>query len=747
MGAQLRWTRAIAICGAALCSLLAASAARAADGADAATLGELVVTAQKRSDRLSEVPAAVSALSAERLQANGELTIRDITATLPGVQVANGFGSGAFTMRGLTAGNDVNSTVGVQIDGAPIGPAAFGAAAASVLPEIDPSLIARIEVLRGPQGTLYGSSTLGGIVNYVTASPSLSEAGGSLYAEGAFTRHGDASAVVRGTFETPIVYDRIGLSVSGFVNRLGGYIDAPLAGKEDYNHHRSAGGRVALRAQVTPEVDVEISDIHTRLNSNADFATFNAATQRPVAGSLAYNEVVLPKYRNEANIFLAKANYARPWGTISYVASAQSLDTGVIADFGQAGIAGILTGVAPAFGGVALPSRANLGVDSSLTSQKVTQELRIASPDHGPLKWTAGLFYSDEDSKQPQFISSYGDGGPRPAPLANLIRYDLLTHYQELAAFGNLTYAITDKLDVTGGMRVQRIKQDYRQLYSGTDAVALNGVFQAFGFLPTPSDSGVSKAEDTVKTYLANVRYRVSADNMVYFRYATGFRPGGPNIILPGLPATFGPDTTEDYEVGWKSTILDGRGFLAVDAYQVTWKDMQVLTLVSGINGQINGGRARSQGVEVSGSVKPVSGLSLSGTLAYSRAHLLEDLPTGLGRKGDTMPMNPTWSGSLSGEYEWTVAGDWRAFAGASGRYVGERLFTFASNAVYAQYVLPSYAAFDLRAGLRHERMEFAAFVRNAGDERGQLGALTLSGTQVVMQRPLTVGASVGARF
>ena len=731
--------------------LITGGALAAVSSEDTGRLEEIVVTAQKRTDKLSEVPVAVTALSADSLQSAGALTIRDITATVPGVHVSYGLGSGSFTMRGLTAGNDVNPTVGVQIDGAPIGPVAFAAGGASYVPEMDPSIISRIEVLRGPQGTLYGSSTLGGIVNYVTRTPSYNSTHGSLYGEVADTSSGDVSYVLRGTLETPLVTDRVALQLSGYTNQIGGFADAPAAGKKDFNNHDSSGGRLALAGQITPDLDFELSDIYSDLRSNSDYATYSVPTQKPLASDLVYDQPVLPRYDNKANIVLAKGNFRMPWATLSYVGSWQQIDSVNVVDFGHSRISAILNYFAPAFGGLVLPDPPNIGADAEMHAHKTTQELRLTSPDQGSLKWTVGVFYSDEDTKAPESIASYhAGGGPQAAPYDNLIYYNLITNYKEFAGFGDLTYSITSALDVTGGVRVQHISQDYRQLYGGTDGDALNAIYEYLGYLATPADSGLSKASDTVETYLANVRYKFSANNMVYFRYATGFRPGGPNVIVPGLPTSFGPDKSDDYELGWKMTTDSGRVYIDFDIYQVTWKDMQVLTFADGVNGQINGGRARSRGAELSANYRPIDGLMLAGTLAYSNAHLLEDLPTGLGKNGDTMPMNPTWSGSLSAEYQWHAVADWLGFAGILGHYVGQRYYTFEHNQVYHPYVLPSYASEDLRLGLRNDQFEVALFCRNCSDARGQLAASGLGwtaqpavGTEVVVERPRTVGLSV----
>lgn len=743
--------KSVLACGAALAAVAAGGMAHAQDAGDALGAAEegseIVVTAQKRSEKLSDVPVAVTAVSADQLQAAGAVTLRDLSASAPGLQIAGGIGSGSLTIRGITSGNDGNSTVGLQIDGAPVGPAAFGAAGGSYMPELDPSLLTQVEVLRGPQGTLYGSSTLGGIVNYVLKRPDLGRTEGAFFAEGATTRKGELGGTLRGTINTPLAIDRVALQVAGFGSILGGFVDNVAAGKEDFNNRRSYGGRVALAAQLTPDIRVTISDLYSRVKSKQDLVVYNPATQRPAAGDLVNNDAVLPVYNSKLNLVALNVDADLNWATLSSITSLQNLDSCNVVDFAAASLGGLVVNVLPAFGGVTLPTPANPAVAVELATDKVTQELRLTSPDSGAFKWVVGLFYNHEKSRNAQVVSSYdADGQPRPGNLSPLVRYDLLTHYTEYAAFGNATWSPVPDLDLTGGLRVQFIDQDYRQLYSGSDAAALNALFGAVGLSPTPADSGLANDSDSVVTYLASIRYKFSPRTMVYARFATGFRPGGPNIIVPGLPETFEPDTTYDYALGLKSSFWGGRGFFDLSLYNIDWRNIQILTIANGINGQTNGGSATSRGVEASLRIEPADGLTLSGNIAYSDAKLNETIPGGLGNKGDPMPMNPKWSGALSADYEWPM-GRAEGFVGVSANFVGKRYSGFRSSAIYAQYVLPSYTLVNLRGGVRIDDWEFSLFVRNVGDERAQLGATTLASNLVAVQRPRTIGASIGKRF
>ncbi|HEY1706941.1 MAG TPA: TonB-dependent receptor [Rhizomicrobium sp.] len=708
----------------------------------------VVVTAEKRSEPLKDTPMAVTAINATALQDMGAVSFRDLTASVPGLQIAGGLGSGYISLRGITTGNDGDSTVGLQIDGVPIGPTAFGAAAGAYMPELDPSVLARVEVLRGPQGTLYGSSTLGGIINYVTQRPDISGLMGSAYAEGTSTKNGGVGGMLRGMFNAPISDDTAAVQLSAFYGDTDGFIDNTAFGRNDINDRRNYGGRAAFLFQLAPKLTVQLADLYAKLSSVQDLVTYNPVTQRPAFGDLVNNDAVAPVYDSKFNVTSANLDYDWGWSTASAIVSYQTLSTTNVADFSDATLGQLAEFVLPLAGGVTLPTPGNPAVSVLLDNHKFTSELRLTSSDVGNLTWIIGAFYNDETSTNIQRLASFdGDNAPNPSPLNDLVTYDLITHYRELAGFGNLTYAISDKFDITGGLRIQDITQDYRQLYGGADADALNAIFVGAGLAATPADSGLSRAQDSVVTYLANARYHFTPDSMIYVRFATGFRPGGPNIIVPGLPKTFDPDTTRDYEIGWKTSFYDGHGFLDLSLYHIDWNNIQIITFSNGINGLTNGGQAESQGVEASVNIEPIDGLTLSGSLAFSDAKLTQNLPGFLGNDGDPLPMNPRWSGSLSAEYAWQVANGWGAFANASGNYAGERNIGFASSLIYKQYTLPDYAVLNLRAGVKHDDWEMAAFVRNLTDERAQLGASTLSDTMVAVARPRTVGISLSVQY
>ena len=697
---------------------------------------------------MKTVADAIAVLPAQQLETAGVTELRDLNGLVPGLVVSGSNSSGEFVIRGLSTGQDINPLVGYQIDGAPIGAVAFGAATASQMPELDPSDISSIEVLKGPQGTLYGGSTLGGIVQFVTKKPSLDQLDGSFYAEGSGTEHGDGSYVLRGSVSAPIVQDKLGLQLSAYRDDIGGFIDDQKLGQNNFDYHHSYGGRAALLWQVNPDFQIELTDIYSHLKSYNDIVPYNSTTRRPLNGDLSYSEGTLPLDENTFNLVLLNAAYDLHWATLSYIGTYQKFHNveGNAYDFSP--LTSIAETALPLFGGPAIPTDSNVGVTIDEHTSKWTDELRLASSDTGRLRWLAGLFYNGEQSDAPEVVGIVEPSQSfAAAPLNSLLDYNLITHLTEVAGFGDLTYYILPKLDITGGIRIGHIDQDFRQLSSGSDLMALNTLYTVSSLLPTAADTGLQKESDTFETYLANLRYHVTANSMVYFRFATGFRPGGPNDSVGGIPPTFRPDTTKDYELGWKTSFWRKKGYLDASAYWIDWDSIQILTQFDGLGGETNGGTALSRGIEATLTLTPVAGLTLTGSGAYNDAHLTEAIPGGLGNDGDRLPNAPKWMSSFSASYEWSLGGDWRPYVGAQVRYVGDRNSEFEHSLIYPNYVMPAYVTADLQTGVRCGRYDLQVFARNVSDERAQLGDYYQGVNYVAVSRPRTIGVSLSGHF
>jgi outer membrane receptor protein involved in Fe transport len=243
---------------------------------------------------------------------------------------------------------------------------------------------------------------------------------------------------------------------------------------------------------------------------------------------------------------------------------------------------------------------------------------------------------------------------------------------------------------------------------------------------------------------------------MLYLRYATGYRPGGPNALPPAappdVPREYGADKTKNIELGYRSTLLQGLLSIDVAAFHVNWTNIQLLEQVDnfGING--NGGTAKSQGFEWNFGYVPVHGLTLQWTGAYTDAKLTSPAPTVGGNVGDPLPYAPKWSTSFDGEYDWAAFADFKYFVGTTWSYLGNRKTGFGTSPDgLTQTSLPSYNTWAARLGFQNDRYRVSLYGKNLNDSRGitnytNQGAPGLNGTIAVID-PRTIGVTLSAKF
>ena len=714
---------------------------------DANKIPEIIVTAQKRNEPVTQVPGSVAVVSADTLTNSGATELRDLNGLVPGLQITGGAGSGEIVIRGVTTGSDVGSTSALVLDGVVVGPEDETGIGNGFSPQFDPAIISHIEVLKGPQGTLYGGSTLGGLVMYETIKPRLTTLNGDVYVEGSDTEHGGGNYILRANVSAPIVQDKLGFSLSANEDDLSGFIKAPELGDRTYNTHKNTGVRGALLWQANPDLQVQVSDYYTRQRSFTDQVILTPSTP---ASSLTYASGILPIYNTEFNMFAVNATYDLHWATLSYVGSYQSGTGQLQASLENTPSQAIYQVDLPLFGGAAVPAGDKLGVPKDSRFDKYTSELKLASPDSGPFRWLAGLYYVTETDKLNEFIGAIdlATQSPKAGAVGNLQSFLLTSNLTQVAEYADVTYYILPKLDITGGIRIGEYQESYLQAAGGADFAAYNVLGSLFGFTPTPALTPVGHESSTVETYQANLRYHITADNMVYFRFATGYRPGGPNDIIFGSPPTYGPDTTDNFELGWKSTFWNSKAYLEVAAYDILWHNIQVEASQNSIGYLTNGGAAEIKGIEAALTLRPIQGLNLNAAFSYTDGKLTQTAPGGTGDAGDTIPNTPKFSGSLSADYTQPIGGGLDGFVGASARYVDVRHTAFEHSLTSENTTLPPYTIVDLRVGVRKGPYEVTAFVRNVGDDRAVLGGVDSSGeTLLAIARPRTFGVSLSAKY
>jgi iron complex outermembrane recepter protein len=748
---------------------------------------EIVVTAQRRSELLREVPQSVTAITdetLERLQADG---FDDYVSRVPGM-VATGDqpGNSRLVLRGLN-NEGVGAAVGVYVDETPFGSSTGLVNGAALAADIDPFDIAQVEVLRGPQGTLYGANSLAGLIKFVTRDPSSDGYEFRVRTTGEMTEDGAESWAVRAAANIPLG-DQAGLRISGFQRETGGFIDAfvdtnlndafdpgePVA--EDINPTEASGGRATFLLNATDSLSIRLSattqDIDSRNDSTIQYLSPGPdyTVEGPRYGDLLRlgSDAIPSRYNTAYRIYNGTVNWDLGWASLISSTSYGELDQRNT------------------------QTQGDLRLDVDVLQDKLSQELRLASPNAPEgLEWQIGLFYTQEDGLIDQFADATTFANNNMALLqfltgltaaeildqANDGRGQLISEYEEHAAFGEVTYHFTPQFDITAGARIAENEQVFNQI--GTNSLISSLVV---GIIPS---GGPTIAEEDVTTWSLSARWRPSDETMFYARAATGFRPGGPNIVLPGstvIPATYGSDSTTNYELGVKTDLFGGMLRLDAAIFHIDWEDIQLLvselssTTGEDFSGNANGDTAVSEGLEWAATLRPSDGLSVVWTGALTDAHLTADV-VGAGIRaldGDTLPFTPEFSTSLDIDYEWTIFGDTTAYIGVGARYVGEQRSNFASSLTLGPPILPvetplvspeslrqlrlsSFATFDLRSGLEFDNnVTLELFVRNVGDERGPVRAnpagpdfppADAAFTAGTVLRPRTVGVTLTAEF
>jgi outer membrane receptor protein involved in Fe transport len=380
------------------------------------------------------------------------------------------------------------------------------------------------------------------------------------------------------------------------------------------------------------------------------------------------------------------------------------------------------------------------------STDKFSEELRLLSPQNQTFEWLIGGYYTNEDSKIAQKILAVEAGTDTVATgIPTLADVSLPSNYKEFALFVNATWHITSAFDLSFGARTSRNDQEASEVGNGP----LAGGHVAFENL---------KSSETPFTYSVSPRFELAKNSFVYARVATGFRPGGPNVLPPGVPEgtplTYKSDKLTSYEAGWKTTGSNGKYSLDLSAYYLDWKDIQLFAVVNGFGINGNGGTAVSKGAEFTLGFVPTGGLSFSLNGAYTDGRLTKDTdPIVGGLDGDPLPYVPKWSFGLSGDYEWKAGKEWTLLVGGGIGYVGERTFGFVSREPGGSLrKLDSYTTVDLHAGAYFGQWSFELYGKNLTNEMGvtgvdTFGALPNGAYGLALVRPRSVGLSVGLRI
>ncbi len=747
----------------------------------APVLDEIVVTAEKRQSTVQDVPVSITAISGADLDAEGITSFSQVAQQVPGISMkTSGPGQTEYEMRGITSTGGQSPTVGLYLDDAPLTPPAT---AQNGKVAIDPSLydLQRVEILRGPQGTLYGAGSMGGTIKLVTNKPDLTAFHASAEAVGSTTEGGGGNYGANAMFNLPLISDKLALRIVGTDEYTNGWIDrivlnpfpletgqspgcafygctrgnvlaAPVEARyTDVNYERLQGGRAILRAAPTDRLILTATALYQRISMGGP------DTYDDPPGTLAHFEAfnVPEPFEDTFSIYSLVADYEFDWANLtsatSYWTRRQSQtqdDSEVLQDaFG-------LDAFDTADGGLGAASLTEID-----TSHQFSEELRLSSRATDPLSWLVGGFYSHYGSTTssysfvPGLLTVFGGG---VFNTSDFITVDRPSVIDQRALFGQASYDLTRKLTLTGGLRYFSYSTDI--VSTETGIVSPSG-----GTTPTTS---VGSASATGLSPKATLSATPARDLLVYFTAAKGFRPGAGNMPVPisgpdscatslaalgktQAPLQYGPDSVWSYELGQKAQLLDHRVAVNSAVYLEQWNGVQEhVVLGCGFNYTDNAGDAQVYGSELETQVQITPHWQWMESAGYTHAALSSVTPETGGQVGQRLPDVPTWTASSSFLFKHPVDALGDFFARVQYDYVGPMV-----DLTYGRNRVQGYAIASARAGISSGGYQLDVFVDNLGNTQANLGD-TVSYSEnlptfnrVATNQPRTVGLELRYQY
>jgi iron complex outermembrane receptor protein len=756
-----------------------ASASPDASATDASSaLQEVVVTANKRSENSKDVPVSIGVVDAAEIADLHIEGYEDISRLVPGVSFAahNGPGQDNISIRGLSS-TIGNPTVGLYIDEVPIiTNNGYDGAAEPKIIDID-----RVEILRGPQGTLYGASSEGGTIRFITNQPDARQFGFSTRTELSGTKHGGFNYDEQGVVNLPIVEDIFALRIAGEYGQTSGYIDHyDLNGalnRKGVNSETDAVVHVTGKLDLT-DLTVLPSFFYQRISA-ADSPTFI-----PALGLYKQNKQVIEFDRDTLMIPSVTVKKGFAFADLTSVSSYVKRAIDRQADgtyFNSAAIAQFFLDPAyPAFQPQNDSILANVASPVLFTDRfnTLTQELRLTSPsDQKRVKWVAGLFLSDQEWSHldyevaPGFSAAfqkiYGhsivndpvlDPAGDPTLWANDLVWTVFDHndIKQYAIFGQVDFDITPTLHAGVGERYVWAKEKFTE--TGGGFLDLGGA----GVPGTPTY--VQSASFSASTPKFSLTYDLTTNATVYATAGKGFRLGGattPNVnvaCLEGLkqlgynnaPLSYGSDQLWSYELGSKSLLFSKTLSIDADVYYINWQRIQQTIIIPICGGQFNAnvGDAKAFGTELSVRYKPpvISGLTLSLNVGAEHAYITSTINSSTAAVGEDVLYTPKWTTSVVTDYGWRLTDAVGAFVRGDYEYIGESKGSF--QVTSSQYIDPSYSVVNLNAGLKFGSFEVALFAKNLFDNKTILQSPQINSViEGYTLRPVTVGISLSKKM
>jgi len=724
-------------------------------------LEEIVVTAQRRAENLQSVPISMSALTGATLENLGVKHFPDFASTIPNLSVGAGTGSGgagsgfgvsttrSIAIRGVAG----NNTTGVYLNDTPMPMS------------LDPRAldIDRVEVLRGPQGTLFGAGSMGGTLRFVTREPSVDQTSGRFGIEGSYVDKGGSGYSADGTVNFQLVPGRVAVRANAFsaydpglyTRSWGGPQDprsptlpfppggAPVGQKDHVAAEQAIGVSVSLKITPSsiPGMTITPMYMYQRTSSNgyplADYTADNFTQTRPFNVS----EAVKDTWTFSGVTLTQGVKFGRFIASGTYF-HRDAFDREDLTEINALFFWGI-------------PYYVPAPLDSTLVTKTWTGEARFESAFEGPMQLVVGVFDSNSDRRYPQFFNAPGLNAATGGALGTDLEYTQNTPNtdRERAAFIDVTYKATESLQFSAGVRRAHLEHE--------------GAYTADG----PLNGGTSGPPDTFSKHGENntaprftAKYEIRPRQLLYASAAKGFRIGGTNSVVPpicdqdlanlGLKNgdPFASDSLWSYEVGTKNSWSGDRVRSRVAAYRIDWKEIQqTVFLPCTFTVVANSGTAKSQGAELEMDMALLRHLTLNLTLGYEDAKITQATAQSQTIVGQPLSGVAKWSGSATAQYT-VPLGNRMAFIRGQWEHTGART-SFINAPPPTGRPLDSYDILNLRGGVNQGPLELTLFVRNLFDKRGVVSDLLSEGAELAgrprlfVVRPRTIGLQLRRDF
>ena len=756
---------------------------------------EITVTAMKREETVQSTPVSIAAPTESQLRSRGVDGIEGVAANVGGFTVQNlGPGQSQVAMRGVSAGQivrdqpGVKEQVGVYLDESVVSLSLF-------TPDLDMFDLNRVEVLRGPQGTLFGSGSATGTVRYITNQPTLKTTKGFAEFGGSTIDGGSQGGDVKLGFNAPLG-DTAAVRMVGYYNRLPGFIDAvtpSLTVDKDVNTGNRYGGRASIRLapndrlSITPRIVLQKVEMNgwNRVDAFNILANPFTTTRPPVTlGPRQEFNQLQEKYTDKFVLGDLNLNYNFGGALLTSISSYTYRDVLVIRDTTSltASVTGGNLGLRPSVYTLDSP------LNDATTAKVFTQELRL-SGFKDRVQWVLGGFYSHTRRVYGQNLLTVGfedatgihTRGLR-APKDSLFFSDLGYKLNQIAVFGEGTVSIGEKLSLTGGLRYYHFSEDKTQIFDGLFGNDNNGTSLV-------NQPGSTKANGVAPRVIAS--YKVSESTNLNAQVSKGFRLGGINdplnvpICTPQDLVTFGgrdswkDEKTWNYELGTKSRIFGDRGTFNLTAFYMDIRDLQATVTAGSCSSRLifNVPKARSQGVEGEFSIAPDRHFDFAISGSYNDSEMKSTIEptaaTGI-VSGRRLPTVPKFQMAAAATARWDVKANAIGYLTGSLNYVGGDRYTqvgdlelgrldmtsFGKNTIggpltqqFFTYnpVLPSYTIVNARVGVLKGKWDVALFANNLTDERALLAFDRERGTRArifyLTNQPRTFGLNARVNF